>query len=79
MAPTELASFISYPDAGYNHSGWLSDDGTIYAMQDENHGYDVKIMDVSDFNNITLIHFLKKAPGHLSLHFQTVQIPPSKC
>tara|TARA_B100001540_G_C15815225_1_gene646866 strand:+ start:990 stop:2351 length:1362 start_codon:yes stop_codon:yes gene_type:complete len=55
MAPIELASFTSYPDAGYNHSGWLSDDGTIYAMQDENHGYDVKILDVSDFNNITVV------------------------
>ena len=24
-------------------------------MMDENHGYDVKILDVSDFNNITEI------------------------
>ena len=53
--PVELASLTSYPDAGYNHSGWLSDDGTIYVMQDENHGYDVKILDVSDFNNITVL------------------------
>jgi len=51
----ELGSLTSYPDAGYNHSGWLSDDGTIYAMQDENHGYDVKILDVSDFNNISVL------------------------
>ena len=43
----ELASLTSYPDAGYNHSGWLNDDGTIYVMMDENHGYDVKILDVS--------------------------------
>ena len=55
MAPTELASLTSYPDAGYNHSGWLSDDGNTYAMQDENHGYDVKLLDVSDFNNISVI------------------------
>lgn len=55
MAPIELASLTSYPDAGYNHSGWLSDDGSIYAMQDENHGYDVKILDVSDFNNISVV------------------------
>jgi len=55
MSWVELASFTSYPDAGYNHSGWLSDDGTIYVMQDENHGYDVKILDVSDFNNITVL------------------------
>jgi len=53
--PNELASFISYPDAGYNHSGWLSDDGTIYAMQDENHGYDIKILDVSDYTNISVL------------------------
>ena len=55
MAPTELATLTSYPDAGYNHSGWLSDDGNTYAMQDENHGYDVKLLDVSDFNNISVI------------------------
>ena len=54
-SPIELASFTSYPDAGYNHSGWLSDDGNIYAMQDENHGYDVKILDVSDFSNISVL------------------------
>ncbi len=51
----ELASFTSYPDAGYNHSGWLSNDGTIYVMKDENHGYDIKILDVSDFNNISVL------------------------
>ena len=67
MAPTELASFISYPDAGYNHSGWLSDDGTIYAMQDENHGYDVKIMDVSDFNNITVLSTLNSGENAQSM------------
>jgi choice-of-anchor B domain-containing protein len=55
IQPIELASLTSYPDAGYNHSGWLNDDGTIYAMQDENHGYDVKILDVSDFNNISVL------------------------
>ena len=53
--PTLLGSLTSYPDAGYNHSGWLNDDGTIYIMQDENHGYDVKIIDVSDLSNLTVI------------------------
>ena len=55
MTPTELASLISYPDAGYNHSGWLNDEGTVYAMLDENHGYDIKLLDVNDFNNITVL------------------------
>jgi len=53
--PILLGSLTSYPDAGYNHSGWLNNDGTIYIMQDENHGYDVKILDVSDLNNITVL------------------------
>ena len=53
--PTQLATLTSYPDAGYNHSGWLNDDGTVYIMQDENHGYDVKILDVSDLSNITVL------------------------
>lgn len=51
--PLLLGSLTSYPDAGYNHSGWLSDDGKTYVMQDENHGYDVKILDVSDVGNIS--------------------------
>ena len=53
--PLFLGSLTSYPDAGYNHSGWLSNNGNIYVMQDENHGYDVKILDVSDVSNITVI------------------------
>lgn len=53
--PTQLASLTSYPDAGYNHSGWLNDDGTVYIMQDENHGHDVKILDVSDLSNISVL------------------------
>ena len=52
--PILLGSLTSYPDAGYNHSGWLSDDGKTYIMQDENHGYDVKVLDVSDVNNISV-------------------------
>jgi choice-of-anchor B domain-containing protein len=53
--PTQLASFTSYPDAGYNHSGWLNENKTIYAMLDENHGYDVKLLDVSDLSNISVL------------------------
>ncbi len=53
--PLLLGSLTSYPDAGYNHSGWLSEDGKTYIMQDENHGYDVKILDVSDVSNISVL------------------------
>ena len=53
--PNLLGSLTSYPDAGYNHSGWLNQSGDIYAMQDENHGYDIKILDLSDLTNISVI------------------------
>ena len=53
--PTLLASLTSYPDIGYNHSGWLSEDGTTYAMGDETHGKKMKMLDVS---NLSAIQFL---------------------
>ncbi|MBE51160.1 MAG: hypothetical protein CMP51_05670 [Flavobacteriales bacterium] len=63
----ELASLTSYPDAGYNHSGWLSENGDIYIMQDENHGYDVKVLDVSDFNNILVISTFNSGVSNQSI------------
>ena len=47
----ELGSLTSYPDAGYNHSGWPTADGNFYVMADENHGYEMKILDVTDYSN----------------------------
>lgn len=65
--PTLLGTLTSYHDAGYNHSGWLNDDGTIYVMQDENHGYDVKILDVSDFGNISVLSTFNSGVDSLSM------------
>ena len=48
-----LGSITSYLQQGYNHSGWLHYSGDYYAFADEDHGKDVKIVDVSDFSNIT--------------------------
>ena len=50
-----LGSLTSYAQQGYNHSGWLHSSGDYYALADENHGLDVKILDVTNFSNITLI------------------------
>jgi hypothetical protein len=65
--PTQLATLTSYPDAGYNHSGWLNDDGTLYIMQDEDHGYDVKILDVADLSDITVLAFFNSGVDSLSM------------
>lgn len=40
-------STSEYPQAGYNHSGWLSEDGNFYYMADENHGYAMKIINLT--------------------------------
>ena len=42
-----------YPESGYNHSSWLNEAGTHIAMCDENHGSDVKLVDVTDPLNIS--------------------------
>ncbi len=44
-----------YPQSGYNHSGWLSEDGNTYYMADETWDTDIKVFDVTDKNEITVI------------------------
>jgi len=41
-----------YPDSGYNHSGWLSEQGDVYYMADENHGLAMKAIDVEDLTDV---------------------------
>ena len=50
-----LGSLPTYPDQGYNHSGWLTADGKYYAMADETWGMRMKMLDLSDFSNIEVI------------------------
>jgi len=50
-----LGTLPTYPDQGYNHSGWLSEDGNYYAMADETWGMRMKMLDVSDFSNIEVV------------------------
>ena len=52
--PSILGSLTDYPDKGYNHSGWLNSTGSTYIFADENHGYEMKICDVSNPNEITV-------------------------
>lgn len=41
-----------YPDSGYNHSGWLAEQGDIYYMADENHGLAIKAISVEDYSDL---------------------------
>jgi choice-of-anchor B domain-containing protein len=59
--PMPLGSLQFYPDLGYNHSGWLSEDGKTYVMCDETGGSRFKVLDVSDLSNIE-VKSLAKPP-----------------
>ena len=52
-SPQYLGSLTSYPHQGTNHSGWKKDN--IYIMADENGGLSLKVIDVSDLNNLQVI------------------------
>lgn len=52
--PIELGGISDYPDKGYNHSSWLSDDGRYLVFADETHGKGLKIADVRDPQNIEI-------------------------
>jgi len=55
QAPVLLGSLTSYPQQGFNHSGWLTDDGNTYYLADETHGLDLKTVDVSNFEDIEVV------------------------
>lgn len=53
--PELLGTMTEYIEQGYNHSGWLSDDGQYYYLGDETHGRDIKIVDVSDLSDMKVV------------------------
>ena len=56
--PVILGTLDNYPEQGYNHSGWLSQDGDYYYMADENHGRRMKVVDVRDPTDMEVINFM---------------------
>ena len=53
--PKTLSSLTVYPYQGYNHSGWWNEQGNLYAFADETWGMDIKLLDVSDLDNIEVL------------------------
>jgi len=59
-APTPVThTFDFYPEDGYNHSGWLSDNGTTYVFADETPGKSVKVCDFSDWTDPQITALIK--------------------
>ncbi|HEY0977778.1 MAG TPA: choice-of-anchor B family protein [Flavobacteriales bacterium] len=54
-APQLIGSITQWPQPGYNHSGWLHDNGWLYVMADETHGTDIKLFDVGDPGDIEFL------------------------
>lgn len=53
--PVLIGTLEDYPDAGYNHSGWMNGDGTLYVMADETHGSPLKFVDATELNDLQVI------------------------
>jgi len=56
--PVIIGALTSYPDQGYNHSGWMNDVGTLYVMADETHGSPLKLIDATDPLDLNIISTL---------------------
>ena len=52
--PVELGRLTAYREQGYNHSGYLSDNGRTYVFCDETFDRGVKVVDVSDPNDLEI-------------------------
>jgi choice-of-anchor B domain-containing protein len=53
--PIILGSMSTYTQQGYNHSGWLANDKQHYYLADETFNRDMKVVDVSDFDDISVL------------------------
>ena len=62
--PVLLGSMTTYPNQGYNHSGWLDDRGGYYYMADETHNRPMKVVQVSDFSDIQVVNNMDADATH---------------
>lgn len=49
-----LITPAEYPQSGYNHSGWLTEDGNFYYLADETFGSDMKVLDLRNLPDIEI-------------------------
>lgn len=61
-----LGTIQEYPEKGYNHSGYLSDDGKIFVFTDENSGLGIKAYDMSNFNDFELKSVFRSHSGAIA-------------
>jgi len=54
-SPVLLDLLTDYPEKGYNHSGWLTEDCNYFVMADETWGSDLKMLDVQEFGDTEVV------------------------
>lgn len=68
-----ILSPSEYVQSGYNHSGWLTDDGNWYYMADENYNRDIKVLDLRDLPDIYIPNTFNADSDEISItHNQIV-------
>jgi choice-of-anchor B domain-containing protein len=65
--PHMIGSLPVYPEQGYNHSGSLMASAPFYAMADETHGKAIKIIDVSDMQNLLVTDTIRSGVNQFSI------------
>ncbi len=65
--PQLLGSLDFYPEQGFNHSGWLSENGKYYVFADESIGKKMKICDVSDLSDIRILDFFNSEGDSMTI------------
>jgi hypothetical protein len=54
-APKIIGSLSSYPEQGYNHAGWATNDKSYYYFSDETKGLDLKAVDVRNLSDPVVV------------------------
>ena len=67
LNPTFLGASTVGAASGYNHSGWLNEEGNIYAFAEETYNTDIQICDVTDLSNITVLSTVNSGGGSGSI------------
>ena len=56
-----LGVLSGYSGAGLNHSSWVSNNGKVMVMADENHGASLKVVDVADLSDMSVVSTFKSS------------------
>ncbi len=57
--PVLLGNMTSYPESGYNHSTWMTEDNKYLIQCDETHNTSVKVVDIQDLSDIKVVDLFK--------------------